>query len=232
MNGNSNRNRLAKMRLQQRYNNNNSSNNGSSNMNGSQTIGGNNNNIANNNNININGNNRIHNQRAKLLNLINNNNNRNSNNNNNSNGFFKLRSTTKSTPTTTTTKNRCNNSNNNQAMQLDADVDDANDEIVETLEETTTAVELRSTAAANSCGSSCGNTGSGGRAYTTLRSNSTSAILAEVVRMPSLMGSTSSMLYARPRTLNVHNICQTPAQITQLFFGYVFVFILFCFKFC
>lgn len=228
MNGNSNRNRLAKMRLQQRYNNNNSSSNGSSNMNGSQTIGGNNNNS---NNININGNNRIHNQRAKLLNLINNNNNRNNNNiSNNSNGFFKLRSTTKSTPTTTTTKNRCNN--NNQAMQLDADVDDANDEIVETLEETTTAVELRSTAAANSCGSSCGNTGSGGRAYTTLRSNSTSAILAEVVRMPSLMGSTSSMLYARPRTLNVHNICQTPAQITQLFFGYVFVFILFCFKFC
>ncbi|KAM8714663.1 hypothetical protein ACLKA7_001075 [Drosophila subpalustris] len=109
-------------------------------------------------------------------------------------------------------------------MQLDADDDD--EEIVETVEETTTAVELRSTAAvaigtgsssSSGTGSSCGY-----RGYTTLRSNSTSAILAEaVVGLPGLLGNSSSILYARPRTLNVHNICQTPAQITQMFFGEV-----------
>lgn len=218
MSDSSNRNRFAKMRLQKRYNSNSSNGNSST---ATQTIGGNSNS-----NMNINGNNRIHNQRAKLLNLISNNNKRNSNNNNNSNGYLKLRSTTKSTPTTTTSQNHCksnNNNNKNQAMQLEDVVDNVphEEEIVETLEETTTAVELRSTAGstANSSGH-----GSSGRAYTTLRSNSTSAILAEVVRMPSsLMGNSSSMLYARPRTLNVHNICQTPAQITQMFFGYVFI---------
>ncbi|XP_034491023.1 uncharacterized protein LOC117794503 isoform X2 [Drosophila innubila] len=228
MSGNSNK--LAKMRLQQRFNNNNSGSSGSSIT--TQTMIGNsnnNNNNSNSNNMNI-SNNKVHNQRAKILNLINrnSNNHNNNNSNNSSNGFFKLRSTTKPTPTTTTTTN--NNKNScNSPMQLDAADDD--DEIIETLEETTTAVELRSTAAvaiggSPGSGSGCGSaTGSGYnsqyRAYTTLRSNSTSAILAEAVGLSGLLGNTPSMLYARPRTLNVHNICQTPAQITQMFFGEV-----------
>ncbi|KAH8273991.1 hypothetical protein KR044_007260, partial [Drosophila immigrans] len=202
----------------------------------------NNNNNSSSNNMNINNNNsnnnKMHNQRAKILNLINssrngNGNNHNNNNNNSSNnGFFKLRSSTKATPattsttaTTTTKAPSRNNCSSQQPMQLDTDAD----EIVETLEETTTAVELRSTAAAavaigngsnaNSANSS-GGYGSQYRGYTTLRSNSTSAILAEV-GLPGLLGNSPSMLYARPRTLNVHNICQTPAQITQMFFGEV-----------
>ncbi|KAH8418872.1 hypothetical protein KR222_007909 [Zaprionus bogoriensis] len=227
MSGN-NKNRLAKMRLQ-RYN----SNNGSGSIATQTQIGAgssssNNNNSSSSsssNNMHIN---RIRNQHAKILDFINNSrnsNNNSSNNNSNSNGFFKLRSNTKATPattaaTTTTSNNKSNcKRNNNPSMQLAAETDAdaaAGEEIVETLEETTTAVELRSTGAdtADSSGSSC-------RAYTTLRSNSTSAILAEVVGMPGLLGSSPSMLYARPRTLNVHNICQTPAQITQLFFGEV-----------
>ncbi|XP_016979647.1 uncharacterized protein LOC108044984 isoform X1 [Drosophila rhopaloa] len=71
---------------------------------------------------------------------------------------------------------------------------------------TTTSVELRSSASSHY------------RAYTTIRSNSTSAILHEAV-LPPL--TPAGMLYARPRTLNVHNVCQTPAQITQMFFGEV-----------
>ncbi|KAH8283498.1 hypothetical protein KR018_004174, partial [Drosophila ironensis] len=69
---------------------------------------------------------------------------------------------------------------------------------------TTTSVELRSSASSHF------------RAYTTIRSNSTSAILAEA-GLPPL--TPTGMLFARPRTLNVHNVCQTPAQITQMFFG-------------
>ncbi|KAI8042730.1 hypothetical protein M5D96_004047 [Drosophila gunungcola] len=87
--------------------------------------------------------------------------------------------------------------------------DEDEDEDVTTT--TTTSVELRSSASSHY------------RAYTTIRSNSTSAILHEAV-LPSL--TPAGMLYARPRTLNVHNVCQTPAQITQMFFGYVFPFAL------
>ncbi|KAH8350695.1 hypothetical protein KR084_004008, partial [Drosophila pseudotakahashii] len=79
------------------------------------------------------------------------------------------------------------------------------DEVEETTT-TTTSVELRSSASSHY------------RAYTTIRSNSTSAILHEAV-LPPL--TPAGMLYARPRTLNVHNVCQTPAQITQMFFGEV-----------
>ncbi|EDV31821.1 uncharacterized protein Dana_GF14357, isoform F [Drosophila ananassae] len=79
------------------------------------------------------------------------------------------------------------------------------DEVEETT--TTTSVELRSSASSHF------------RAYTTIRSNSTSAILAGAGLPP--LTATGTLLYARPRTLNVHNVCQTPAQITQLFFGEV-----------
>ncbi|KAH8282666.1 hypothetical protein KR054_009025, partial [Drosophila jambulina] len=83
------------------------------------------------------------------------------------------------------------------------------DEVEETTTTTTTttSVELRSSASSHI------------RAYTTIRSNSTSAILAQAAGLPPLTH--AGMLYARPRTLNVHNVCQTPAQITQLFFGEV-----------
>ncbi|KAH8376735.1 hypothetical protein KR093_001090 [Drosophila rubida] len=233
------RNKLAKMRLQQRYSSNNTAQtigNSSGNSNGSSNL--------NMNNSNNNSNSKMHNQRAKILNLINNsssssNSNRNASNHNN--GFFKLRSSTKATPATSTTtttgtatttkcatasKNNCSKQQQQQPMQLDAD-DEDDDEIVETLEETTTAVELRSTsaaAAAAAVGSGCNASPASStqyRGYTTLRSNSTSAILAEVGLPGQLLGSSSSMLYARPRTLNVHNVCQTPAQITQMFFGEV-----------
>ncbi|XP_030079572.1 uncharacterized protein LOC111600347 isoform X2 [Drosophila hydei] len=100
-------------------------------------------------------------------------------------------------------------------MQLDSAED-----LVETLEETTTAVELRSTSAALTAAAAANAANVDQlRAYTTLRSNSTSAIIAEAACLPNLLGNSSSMLFSRPRTLNVHNICQTPAQITQLFFG-------------
>ncbi|XP_017075286.2 LOW QUALITY PROTEIN: uncharacterized protein LOC108110676 [Drosophila eugracilis] len=94
---------------------------------------------------------------------------------------------------------------NNQNKDHDHDHDHDNEEIEETTT-TTTSVELRSSASSHY------------RAYTTIRSNSTSAILHEAV-LPPL--TPAGMLYARPRTLNVHNVCQTPAQITQMFFGEV-----------
>ncbi|XP_033155136.1 uncharacterized protein LOC117137678 isoform X1 [Drosophila mauritiana] len=90
-------------------------------------------------------------------------------------------------------------SNNDQKLK--------EEDIEETTSTTTTSVELRSSASSHY------------RAYTTIRSNSTSAILHEAVLPPPL--TPAGMLYARPRTLNVHNVCQTPAQITQMFFGEV-----------
>ncbi|XP_043864938.1 uncharacterized protein LOC6576508 isoform X2 [Drosophila mojavensis] len=183
------RSKLSKMRLQQRFNSTSSSTSSSSsnnNNNASSTMA----------TQAIVGNNRSKNPRAKIPNLINNN--RNNHNNNSNNVYNKLRSKT-------------NNNNSSQPMQLDSAED-----LVETLEETTTAVELRSTSAA--AAANAANVDQL-RAYTTLRSNSTSAIIAEAACLPNLLGNNSSMLFARPRTLNVHNICQTPAQITQLFFG-------------
>ncbi|XP_043070386.1 homeobox protein 5 isoform X2 [Drosophila grimshawi] len=196
--------KLAKMRLQQRYSNSNANNSNSANgTKAAHAIGSSNNNS----NSSSSNNNRLNNPRAKIQNLINNSNN---NNNSNRNGFLKLRSAAKAAPATiattatTATTTTINNSSNNNCS------------LVETLEETTTAVELRSTAAGGA-----GENDTHYRAYNTLRSNSTSAILAEAAVLPGLLGNGSSILYARPRTLNVHNVCQTPAQITQLFFGEV-----------
>ncbi|XP_064546924.1 uncharacterized protein raw isoform X2 [Drosophila montana] len=219
------RSKLAKMRLQQRYNSNNNANSTMATQAIGNGNGNNNNSSSSSSNNNSNNSSRINNQRAKIPNLINSN--RNNHNNNNNNGYIKLRSNTKPTTTNNNNNNCSNNKNGNNnngssisscshPMQLDNDED-----MVETLEETTTAVELRSTSAAAAAAAAAPGAAAHYRAYTTLRSNSTSAILAEAACLPSLLGSSPSMLFARPRTLNVHNVCQTPAQITQLFFGEV-----------
>lgn len=184
------------MRLQHRY----ATNPTTTNPNTSNNIASTNsaNSASNHNNINI--------KRAKKL----------SGSSNNSSGIIKLRSANQ----------KSSKMPPQMPMDKQAEVLVANgplkkeelSEEVEEVEETTTSVELRSSASSHF------------RAYTTIRSNSTSAILAQA-GLPPLTH--AGMLYARPRTLNVHNVCQTPAQITQLFFGYVFPFdfllILICF---
>ncbi|XP_033248924.1 uncharacterized protein LOC108163193 isoform X2 [Drosophila miranda] len=206
------------MRLQHRYNPNPAT------TTKTQTIGNNNNST----NTNINNNNII----------INNNNNNNTNNkrakklNNNSNGIIKLRTGTATkaamppaTPPTVPPPPVAVTRHHQMLMleegpiqsclvpQKQEDEDEEKGEETETEEPTTTtSVELRSSASSHY------------RAYTTIRSNSTSAILAGA-GLPPFGGhcsqTTPGMLYARPRTLNVHNVCQTPAQITQMFFGEV-----------
>ncbi|XP_034669650.1 uncharacterized protein LOC117902414 isoform X2 [Drosophila subobscura] len=210
------------MRLQHRYNPNPAT------TTKTQTIGNNNNNntsanINNNNSIinNNNNNNTANNKRAKKL-------------NNNSNGIIKLRTATATkaamppaTPPTVHPPPPVALTRHHQMLMLDEghiqsslvpekqceDEDEEEEEETETEETTTTtSVELRSSASSHY------------RAYTTIRSNSTSAILAGA-GLPPFGGhcsqTTPGMLYARPRTLNVHNVCQTPAQITQMFFGEV-----------
>ncbi|XP_034129742.1 uncharacterized protein LOC117584755 isoform X2 [Drosophila guanche] len=186
------------MRLQHRYNPNPAT------TTKTQTLGNNNNN------------NTTNNKRAKKL-------------NNNSNGIIKLRTATATkaamppaTPPTVHPPPPVALTRHHQMLMLDEGPNQATvanaeheDEEEETETEettTTTSVELRSSASSHY------------RAYTTIRSNSTSAILAGA-GLPPFGGhcsqTTPGMLYARPRTLNVHNVCQTPAQITQMFFGEV-----------
>ncbi|BFF95154.1 uncharacterized protein DMAD_12618 [Drosophila madeirensis] len=209
------------MRLQHRYNPNPATttktqtigNNNNNNNNTSTTINNNNSIINNNNN-----NNTVNNKRAKKL-------------NNNSNGIIKLRTATATkaamppaTPPTVHPPPPVALTRHHQMLMLDEghiqsslvpekQDEDEEEEETETEETaTTTSVELRSSASSHY------------RAYTTIRSNSTSAILAGA-GLPPFGGhcsqTTPGMLYARPRTLNVHNVCQTPAQITQMFFGEV-----------
>ncbi|KAH8248596.1 hypothetical protein KR032_001225, partial [Drosophila birchii] len=178
-----------KMRLQHRYATNATTTNPNTNNNNNSN---NSSTTSNNNNINI--------KRAKKL-------------TNNSSGIIKLRSanqkSSKMPPQMPMDKE-------SEVLMATADAlkreeqhpNDEVDEVEETTTTTTTttSVELRSSASSHI------------RAYNTIRSNSTSAILAQA-GLPPLTH--AGMLYARPRTLNVHNVCQTPAQITQLFFGEV-----------
>ncbi|XP_017022529.1 uncharacterized protein raw isoform X2 [Drosophila kikkawai] len=174
------------MRLQHRYATNPTTTNPNTNNN---NIGSNNSSTSNN-NINI--------KRAKKL----------SGSSNNSSGIIKLRSgnqkSSKMPPQMPMDKESEVLLGNAAPLNLKEVL--LHPEEVDEVEETTTSVELRSSASSHF------------RAYTTIRSNSTSAILAQA-GLPPLTH--AGMLYARPRTLNVHNVCQTPAQITQLFFGEV-----------
>ncbi|KAH8266430.1 hypothetical protein KR026_011211, partial [Drosophila bipectinata] len=187
-----------KMRLQHRYVTNQANNNNNNNNNT-------NNSTNSNNNISI--------KRAKKLTT-----------NNNSNGIIKSRSVNgkPATPKSNTTMppatpqplshhqllmDRDLEAESVLQAKLPASNSSLEDEVEETTTTTTTSVELRSSASSHF------------RAYTTIRSNSTSAILAGAGLPP--LTPTGTLLYARPRTLNVHNVCQTPAQITQLFFGEV-----------
>ncbi|KAH8334060.1 hypothetical protein KR059_006199, partial [Drosophila kikkawai] len=176
-----------KMRLQHRYATNPTTTN--PNTNNNNNIGSNNSSTSNN-NINI--------KRAKKL----------SGSSNNSSGIIKLRSanqkSSKMPPQMPMDKESEVLLGNAGPLNLKEVL--LHPEEVDEVEETTTSVELRSSASSHF------------RAYTTIRSNSTSAILAQA-GLPPLTH--AGMLYARPRTLNVHNVCQTPAQITQLFFGEV-----------
>ncbi|XP_020807895.1 LOW QUALITY PROTEIN: uncharacterized protein LOC110183891 [Drosophila serrata] len=142
----------------------------------------------------------------------------NTNNNNSSTSNINIKRAKKLSGNNNSIKLRSGNQKSNKMppqMPMDKDSEVLEEqhpkEIVDEVEEetttTTTSVELRSS------------TSSHIRAYATIRSNSTSAILAQAGLPPPLTH--AGMLYARPRTLNVHNVCQTPAQITQLFFGEV-----------
>ncbi|KAH8260818.1 hypothetical protein KR038_003623, partial [Drosophila bunnanda] len=155
-----------------------------------------NSNIGNTNSSSSNNNNNINIKRAKKL---------SGNNNSSSSGIIKLRSghqkSHKMPPQMPMDKEAA------EALPLKPEEQHKEADGVEEEETTTTSVELRSSASSHI------------RAYTTIRSNSTSAILAQA-GLP-LPLTHAGVLYARPRTLNVHNVCQTPAQKTQLFFGEV-----------